>query len=182
MIKRSYFVAVLLLSSVAMLGQNKPAAECTLEGAKNSQAVTLRGHVTSTAHDMLLVVPNCESGVVLQYAGEPETETSAVRLKRNTDLKRFEKYTSATYKGTRKNLCLQCSMYEVEATLTGRLDVAEVPEGTTRDQLGFVRDSSGKIVGKAGWGHPSPVYKYRLVIESVSNVVARKLPRLRPYR
>jgi hypothetical protein len=36
--------------------------------------------------------------------------------------------------------------------------------------------ASGKIVGKAGFGHPAPAYKYRLVIESVSDVVARKLP------
>jgi hypothetical protein len=173
---RIYSFAVLLLCSVMAAGDDKSNAECTLSTAKNGQTVTLRGQVRSTAHDMLLILPNCESGIVLQYAGDPETETSAGQLKRNSDFKRFGKYTSATYKSTGKNLCMQCSMYEVEATLTGRLDVANVPEGTTRDQLGFARDSSGRIVGKVGWGHPTPVYKYRLVIESVSNVVARKLP------
>lgn len=173
-----YSVAVvLLLCSVMTAGQEKSNVECALSSMEPGRTVTLRGQVKSTAHDMLLVVPNCESGVVLQYAGDPETESSATQLKRNTDLKRFEKYTSATYKGTGKHLCIQCSMYEVEATLTGRLDVAIVPDGATRDQLGFARDPNGKVVGKAGWGHPSPVYKYRLVIESVSNVVARKLPR-----
>ena len=170
-------VAVLLLCSLMMAGQDNPNAECALSSAEKGQTVTLRGQVKSTAHDMLLILPNCESGVVLQYSGDAETETSAVQLKRNRDFKRFQKYTSAAHKSTGKNLCMQCPMYEVEATLTGRLDVASVSEGTTRDQLGFVRDRSGKIVGKAGWGHPMPVYRYRLVIESVSNVVARKLPR-----
>jgi len=168
---------VLLLCSVIAAGQDKPSGECALANAKNGQHVTLNGEIKSTAHDLLLVVPSCESGVVLQYAGDPDTGTSAGQLKRNSNFKRFEKYTSATYKSSGKNLCMQCSKYAVKATLTGRLDVANIPEGATRDQFGFARDGAGKVVGKTGWGHPIPVYKYRLVIEAVSDVVARKLPR-----
>jgi hypothetical protein len=55
-----------------------------------------------------------------------------------------------------------------------------MPPGTTKDPAGFLRDSSGKIVGTFGWGHPVPFAKYRLVIQSVSDVKARKLPRPTP--
>jgi hypothetical protein len=66
---------------------------------------------------------------------------------------------------------------DVEARLTGKLEVASMRPGTTKDPAGFLRDSSGKIVGTFGWGHPVPFAKYRLVIESVSDVKARKLPK-----
>jgi hypothetical protein len=35
---------------------------------------------------------------------------------------------------------------------------------------------SGKIIGTFGWGHPGPFAAYRLVIQSVAHVKARKLP------
>jgi hypothetical protein len=113
--------------------------------------------------------------VVLVYAGDEDTGTQASQLQKDKLLKRFRRYTSETYKDTGKSLCIQCSKYEVAATLTGRLDVATIPEGATKDPMGFARDASGKVVGKVGWGHPVPIYKYRLVIESVSEVDARKL-------
>jgi len=76
---------------------------------------------------------------------------------------------------------MQCMKYgDVEATLTGKLEIASMPPGTTKDPTGFVRDSSGKIVGTFGWGHPVPFAKYRLVIQSVSDVKARKLPKPTP--
>jgi hypothetical protein len=126
---------------------------------------------------MLLAIPDCEQSVVLVYAGDSETDVPAKRLQRDQNLERFKKYTEATYKGAGKSICLQCARYEVEASLTGQLEVATVPEGAKRDQSGFPRDESGKIVGKAGFGHPTPLYRYRLVIESVSDVAARELPK-----
>jgi hypothetical protein len=73
---------------------------------------------------------------------------------------------------------MQCPKYEVEATLTGRLDVApdSFPEGQWKDKLGMLHDRSGKFVGKAGFGHP-PIQKYQLIIEAVSDVAARQLPK-----
>jgi hypothetical protein len=125
---------------------------------------------------MLLAVRGCGDRVVLAYAGDPDTGVPSERLRRDRNFARFKKYIGATYKSTGKELCMQCSKYDVEATFTGRFDVAAIPEGLKKDNLGFLHDESGKIVGKAGFGHPAPVYKYRLVIESVSDVVARKLP------
>jgi hypothetical protein len=39
------------------------------------------------------------------------------------------------------------------------------------------QDRSRRVIRTYGWGHPGPFADYRLVIESVSRVMARKLPR-----
>ena len=74
-------------------------------------------------------------------------------------------------------MCVSCSKYDVEATLTGVLDVApdKLPEGVYKTPLGLEYDGSGKLAGLWGFGHP-PAWKYRLRIESVSEVAAQKLP------
>lgn len=171
------FVLLLSLFGPAVAFSQEPAqGECVLASAKNAQTLTVRGKVVSTAHDMLLVVQGCEDRLVLVYAGDLDTGVPSGRLRRDRNFTRFNKYVGATYKSSDKEICMQCPMYAVEATFTGRLDVATIPEGLKKDNLGFLHDESGKIVGKAGFGHPAPAYKYRLVIESVSDVVARKLP------
>ncbi len=172
-------VAVLtLLSSAIAFGQESDRGGCGLAEFANGQTLTVRGKIAIGAHDMLLVVPNCEQSVVLAYAGDSETNVPADKLRRDRNLERFKKYTESRYKSAGKRICLQCAKYEVQASLTGQLEVAIIPEGAIRDQLGFLRNGSGKITGKAGFGHPTPLYKYRLVIESISDVAARRLPRL----
>lgn len=168
---------VFLLGPAPAFSQEPGKGDCVLASAENGQMLTARGEVVSTSHDMLLAVRGCEDRVVLVYAGDPETGVPSERLRRDRNFTRFRKYVEATYKSGDKEICMQCSKYEVEATFTGRFDVATIPEGLKKDNLGFLHDGSGKIVGKAGFGHPAPAYKYRLVIESVSDVVARKLPR-----
>ncbi len=172
------FVLLLsLLGPAVALSQEPAQGECVLASAKNAQTLTVRGKVVSTSHDMLLAVRGCVDRVVLVYAGDADTGVPSERLRRDRAFRRFEQYTKATYKSSGKDICMQCAKYDVEATFTGRFDVATIPEGLKKDNLGFLHDESGKIVGKAGFGHPTPAYKYRLVIESVSDVVARKRPR-----
>lgn len=123
-------------------------------------------------------IPGCNETVLLTYAGDQDNDVSSDQLRKDENLKSFQKYTSAVYKSTKKDMCIQCMKYgDVEATLTGKLEVATIPPGTTKDPAGFLRDESGKIVGKSGWGHPVPFAKYRFVIQSVSDVTARKLPK-----
>jgi hypothetical protein len=151
---------------------------CPLSTFKDGQKVSVHGRVAYGAHDLLLVIPSCDRTVVLEYAGGPESGESSNKLVRDKNYRRFEKYTRAMYpKVGGKGICIQCPKYEVEATLTGKLDVAAdaIPEGLWKDELGMLHDQSGKLVGKAGFGHP-PAQKYRLLIESVSDVTARKLP------
>ena len=151
---------------------------CALSTATNGQTITVHGKVMSEPHDMAFGIPGCNDTVLLTYAGDRDNEVSADQLRKDENLKQFQNYTSAVYKSKGKNLCLQCMKYgDVEATLTGKLEIASMPPGTTKDPAGFLRDSSGKIVGKFGWGHPVPFAKYRLIIQSVSDVKARKLPK-----
>jgi hypothetical protein len=162
-----------------LLAQSKDAV-CGLSTHTDGQIVVISGRVQQTAHDMLLQVPNCPDPVVLTYASDPTVKDEAAGHYPIEDgnLSRFRKYTAVTYTSTENNICMGCYKYEVQATLTGRLDLAKPPPaGSHKDQLGFFRDQSGKVVGVAGFGNPAPVYKYRLVIQSVSRVVAEKRPR-----
>lgn len=127
-------------------------------------------------HDMLFNVAGCRDAVVLVYGEAGEESPNAVHP--NENLRLFQKYTSAVYKGTKRHPCESCPMYQVQAALTGKLQVAEIPAGITKDSLGLLHDASGKVVGKwGGWGHPLPFAKYRLMIFSAADVKARKLPR-----
>jgi hypothetical protein len=173
-------VAAVLFFTASASAQSATGGMCPLSTFTNGQTVTVHGKVGQAPHDMALVVPGCSEAVVLVYAGDPESRESSEKLLKDESFKRFEKYSRATYdrKIGEKGICMQCPKYEVEATLTGRFDVASdtVPEGQWKDKLGMLHDQSGKFVGKAGFGHP-PIQKYRLVIESVSDVAARELPK-----
>ncbi|MGA9071364.1 MAG: hypothetical protein WB424_13960, partial [Terracidiphilus sp.] len=71
---------------------------------------------------------------------------------------------------------IDCMKYgDIEAEITGKLEIASMPPGATRDIYGVLRDQSGKVIGAYGWGHPNPYVPYRLVILSVANVKAKKL-------
>jgi hypothetical protein len=181
---------VVLLSPMMIMAQSmgpheisgiaSPANEsnCLLLSMRNGQKITLRGKVRSTAHDMAFDVPGCDQTVLLTYAGDRDNDVSVTELRKDKELIRFQKYTSEVYKSRGKNICMECPKFgDVEADLTGKLEVATMPDGATKDWAGFLRDRSGKLIGTYGWGHPSPFAAYRLVIESVSQVTARKLPR-----
>src|SRR6266852_6450889 len=192
MTRTKYFLilAALVLSSMMGFTQQPEATHeaghasglndsgCVLSTATSGQVITVHGKVFSEPHDMGFGIPGCNDTVLLTYAGDRDNDVSTDQLRKDENLKQFQNYTSAVYKSRGKNLCLQCMKYgDVEATLTGKLEIATMPPRTTKDPAGFVRDSSGKIVGTFGWGHPVPFAKYRLVIQSVSEVKARKLPK-----
>jgi hypothetical protein len=166
---------VLLVCSVTAFGQSSTGA-CILATATDGQSITLRGKAAQEPHDLVFNVEGCSDAVVLTYAGYPDNKVNADQLRQDESLKHFQKYTTANYKGSGKNICMECMKYrDVSATLIGKLEIATVPSGTTKDQQGFLRDLSGKIVGTSGFGHPTPMFKYRLVIFSASNVRASKL-------
>lgn len=154
---------------------------CVLSHANDAQTVSLHGKIEQGPHDLALNIEGCSDGVVLTFAGNSDNAIPSDQLRRDQNLKRFRTYTSAVYLGNKKNLCEECMQYgDVEATLSGKLEIATLPPGTTKDSIGFLHDASGKIVGTYGWGHPRGIFKYRLVILSVANVKARKLPKPKP--
>lgn len=152
--------------------------KCVLSTANNGQTLTVSGKARSTAHDLAFDIPGCNETVLLTFAGEKDNDVSGSELRQDHELKRFQKYTSSVYKSTGKNICMECAKYgDVEAELTGKLEIATMPPGTTKDKANFIHDGSGKIIGTFGWGHPGPFAAYRLVIQSVIHVSARKLHR-----
>lgn len=184
---RLFPVFPVVLSAVAF-GHNEAAHEwlraesldepkCVLVTASNGQALTVRGRVRSTAHDMAFDIPGCNETVLLTFAGDKDNDLRISELRQDKELRRFQRYTSAVYKSTGKNICMECAEYgDVEAEITGTLQIATMPRDATKDQAGVIRDQSCKIIGRFGWGHPAPFAGYRLVIQSVTHVKARKLP------
>lgn len=165
------------ISSARVFAQSQPDS-CVLDTAKNGQTITVHGEALQQPHDLAFGITGCNDLVILAYAGTPDTDVRADKLRQDENLKRFQTYTSAEYKGTKKHICIQCAQYgDVEATLTGKLEIATIPPGTTKDQMGFLHDASGKIVGTSGFGHPNRMFRYQLVILSVEDARARKLPK-----
>lgn len=160
------------------MGAQNNTSACILDSAKDSQTITVRGKAIQQPHDLAFGIEGCDATAVLTYAGDADSNVSADLLHNDRNLKRFRKFTGAVYSSTKKAVCIQCGQYgDVEATLTGKLQIATVPDGTTKDSMGFLHDASGKVVGTSGFGHPNRLFKYRLVIFSASDVRARKLPK-----
>ena len=176
--KAIWLLFLSLIGLALAIAQNQPGATCILGTAKDGQIITVQGKAVQQPHDLGFRVVGCDDLVILTYAGDRDTGVTADHLRRDENLKRFQEYTSAVYKSTKKAICIQCMQFgDVEATLTGKLEIATILPGTTKDQMGFLHDASGKVVGTSGFGHPARMFKYRLVIISVADAKARKLPK-----
>ena len=127
---------------------------------------------------MAFDVDGCNDTVLATFAGYADSGVPSSQLNNDREMKRFIKYTSSEYRSRRSHICEGCAKYgDVKAELTGILQVATMPPGATKNNLGFIRDSRGKYLGIYGWGHPVPFAKYRIIIESVRDAEARRLPR-----
>jgi len=152
--------------------------ECALSSAVNGQIINVRGEVRQGPHDMAFDILGCHETVLLTYAGYQDNDVNASTLHLDQEMRRFQKYTSSVYKSRGNNICMACSKFDdVKAELTGKLEISSVPPGATKDRIGRMYDSSGKFIGIWGWGHPVSFAGYRLVIQSASQVTARKLKR-----
>jgi hypothetical protein len=157
--KCAWALAVQLVVFAAVFPQNPPSI-CPLENAKGGQTITVRGRTLEQPHDLGFGVNGCQDIAILTFAGDADNDVSSAELHRDKNLRNFQKFTRVGK--------------QVEATLTGRIEIATIPPGTTKDAAGLLRDSSGKVVGTSGFGHPSRAFKYRLVILSASSVKALK--------
>ncbi len=111
-------------------------------------------------------------------------QTKLDHAKLDAAREQFWKYATATWPSLPDEPCRECAMYSITATFTGRLDVATLPTGA-RSQLdhGYAVNARGKILGSVGYGHPMPFSLYRIVVDSVADLAARKLTDpLKPYR
>lgn len=88
----------------------------------------------------------------------------AVTLQKDKAFKQFDS-TLAQQHRSQSGLCLACPKYEVQATITGRLD--GVDDAT-------VRRENGKIVSLGGFGNAN-AYTARLVIQSIADVTPKEI-------
>jgi|GEM_PF-3866463 len=134
---------------------------CLLNNYKSSHQVVLDGTVSNGAHEIFLHLPGCKYPVVIEYPSELlESERGEVPpLRQDDNLNRLN------------SELRDHPMRPVGVSLFGRLDVAKpIPEGATV-RLGMLFGPSGKYLGPYGFGHPTGVYKYRLVLIQVNAVV-----------
>lgn len=152
--------------------------ECPLSNARDRQILTVRGTERSEPHDMAFEIPGCDETVLATIAGYSDSDMPASNLPMDANMKRFLKYTNSEYKSPKNHFSIGCMKYgDVQATVTGEIQIATMPPGATKDPRGFMHDSSGKFLGIYGWGHPVPFARHRLIIESVIEATARRAPR-----
>lgn len=154
------FLASLLVG--AATGGSTPMSPCAVAAGAEKLAgkiIIVRGEAVTSDHDLLLVDNACgEVKIVLEYPEKPTVRPKAdFQLRRDREFRRFERKLSAERRGGGYKS-------RVTATFTGRLDVS--------NGVGFIRDQADKVVGIEGFGHPFPFARFRLVIQSVSNVKA----------
>jgi hypothetical protein len=158
-----------------------PAARPVCELAKtpdtfNGRIVSVRGRILIGFEEFRFSAADCGARKVdeiwLEYGSGPKRQPTtwccgdmvprdALALVEDQEFRGFHKVLTAQ---SRRKGCHEgeCHLYEVTATLTGRLDVADLepgPNGTSVCRLG-------------GFGHFG-VACARLVIQSVSDVVAK---------
>jgi hypothetical protein len=185
--KRLFCIAIFCLATVSIHGQAVDTSVCDILKAPqafNGKTVRIKGTVSSGFDEFIIKAEGCRyhiGGIWLAYpegtkaksgpvailqlqeasnfAGtSAPVERAAVTLDKNKDFKQFDSLLAAPYKGS--GICLGCTKSEVSATLTGRVDAV---------QPALRRDTSGKIIGIAGFGNLN-AYPVRLVLQSVSEV------------
>ena len=85
---------------------------CALSTASNGQTITVQGMVRRGLHDMGIDIPGCKEIVLLTFAGYQDNDVSGAELHRDGEMRRFQKYTSSVYNGTKKNICMDCPKYD----------------------------------------------------------------------
>jgi hypothetical protein len=188
MLRGKTLAALLFLLSIAAIAQDPatqtngrillppPHPRCALSEATNGEMLTVEGNVIHEPHDLAFFLPRCDEVVLLTYAGDADSDVSKADLHIDKNLRRFRKYTSSLYQSSGTDICIDCSVYgNILAVVTGKLEIASLPADATQD--GESGDDSRSVIGVVGWGHPTPFTRYRLVIESVASVKAKKRPR-----
>ncbi len=99
------------------------------------------------------------------FAGTVAPATrAAVTLQKDKTFRQFDSALAQQHR-TAAGLCLACPKYDVQATITGRLDAVDDAA---------VRRENGKIAGLGGFGNAN-AYAARLVIQSVADVTPREI-------
>lgn len=172
---------VLLLAATPLLAQEPIEAPICEIAARpsdfNGELVRVRARIWIAFEEFKISADDCDGRKIdyvwLEYGSGPKyqptiwccgdlTPRDPLRLKQNEEFKRFHRFLTAQAK---KKGCYtgMCHLYEVTATLTGRLDAMPTETGP---------DGRSKLCLQGGFGHFGFSCS-RLVIQSVSQVEAK---------
>ncbi len=189
MASRTLLTGVFVFTVSVAFGQQKPVAKaetalCELASHPeryNKKIVSVRALVQIEFEDFSLSALDCAKRKIdkvwLEYGRGPKSQPTtsccgdltprdSLRMLQNEDFRRFDRYLTET-KHTEDCRGRECYLYDVTATLTGRLDAQKTEIG---------RNGFSHVCPAGGFGHFG-IACARLVIQSVSNVDAK--PRAR---
>lgn len=164
---RSILFTTIVTTAPAAVAES---GKCVIETAKNGTMVKVRGVVFPGGHDMFIRPEQCpENRVIVTYADDRSLkQIHHLHVQRDEAFRMFEQYLKEEQLSSPNEICRQCPKYEVNAELTGRLDIAR--------SAGLKRNpKTGKVIRLEGYGHPLPFTRFRLVVTSVANVITKEL-------
>lgn len=150
------------------------ATVCTILAdpvAYNGKMVRVRGRIVTGFEFFDIRGKECGqpiNSITLSYPDDPRVKPApSFSLQRDAEFKRFRPYLTQKVSTKRKDgVRFECDRYEITAMILGRLDGVE--------KAGIIEDESGKVIAVEGFGHLNR-YRARLVIQSVSEIVAKDI-------
>jgi hypothetical protein len=172
---KSFPMLILFLVVVGMHASGDDLTEATIcqiltdPVSFNGKMVKVRGRVVTGFEFFDIQGEWCGgesiNAITLAYPDEADIKPApSFKLRRDAEFKKFQRSLTETVR--KIGPLSYCYRYEVTATITGRLDGVE--------KAGIIRDGSGKVIAVQGFGHANR-YRARLVIQSVSEVVAKDI-------
>jgi hypothetical protein len=181
---RALLAGIFVFTASVAFGQNKPVipsqtALCELVSHPeryDRKIVSVRAPVRIEFEDFRLAASECVDRKIddiwLYYGRGPKhqptiwccgdlTPRDSIRMVQNEDFRLFHRYLTDCRERTPSGR--ECFLYNLTATLTGRLDAQKTEIG---------RDGDSHVCPAGGWGHFG-FYCARLVIQSVSNLDAK---------
>jgi len=159
----------MLLVGASLIGQTLQKPTCVLDMAKDGAFLTIRGVVFPTGHDIYIRPSGCEisasNRVIIVWGDDPSLNKEKLDVRRDAEFVRYDKLLGEKFPLAPNMVGVGRSRYRVTADFEGRLDIAPYA-GLTRNP------KNKKPIGIAGFGHPMPFTRFRLVARSVSNVEA----------
>jgi hypothetical protein len=152
--------AGLLGSMVAVQAPGQPASPCVLTAATSGQLLTIRGRVSRDPHNVSITPAGCGDVVLFEapwseWAGLDDL-TIGPRFRQDKVYQHFDRIIRETKpRGGYK--------YDVEVTVTGRLDISDGEELKKANPY-YARWAQG------GFGSPLPFTRYRIIALWMSDV------------
>lgn len=161
-------ISAIVLLCLSLFAQAPPPG-CILDSATNRATVAIHAEVFPTPHYTFIRPSDCEvsaaNRIIIVNGDNPSLENNGINMENRAEVTRFDKLASERLPLGPNEVGFGPLRYRVTAVFKGRLDVTP--------RAGLVRDPvTNKIIGLEGFGSPMPSTRYRLVVSSISDIVA----------